>query len=281
MDSKIWLITGCSRGIGKVLAEAALHHGDRVVATARQVSQLADLVSQWPEQCLAVSIDMDDPASIATGAALALQHWGRVDVLVNNAGYGLQGMVEEVTMEQVRAQMETNFFGLVQLTQLILPSLRKQQSGYIINLSSMAGLRGSPGFGMYNASKFAVEGFTEALALEVAGFGIRVSVVEPGPYRTDWAGDSLKRSKSMAAEDANSPYAEVNKKFKSMLDGVSGKQPGDPRQIAAVLIDAANHPSPPLHMVFGDVAIGVWSDRRKKFDDSSFMSFYPHDQYSL
>lgn len=281
MESQYWFITGCSRGIGQVLARAAMEQGHHVAATARQLSDLDGLAADFPNLCLPVSMDMNEGASIEAGVQQVLKLWPRVDVLVNNAGYGLQGFAEEVTMDQVRQQLETNFFGLVRLTQLILPVMRSQKSGYIVNVSSMAGLRGMGGFGIYNASKFAVEGFTEALAQEVAGFGIRVSAIEPGPYRTDWAGESLKRSEAMASLDASSAYAAENKRLKEMLDSRSGKQPGDPKQIAAVLLQAARHPSPPLHMVFGDVAIQVWQDRTVQFGQPSFISFYPHDQYTL
>lgn len=281
MKAKIWLITGCSRGIGKVLAEAVLKSGDAVAGTARDTQMLDDLAAKWPANFLAVKMDMNVESEIAGGFDAVIQKWGRIDVLVNNAGYGLQGMIEEVTISQVRQQLETNFFGLFSLTQKVLPVMRSQKSGYIVNISSVAGLRGSPGFGIYNASKFAVEGFTEALAAEVKDFGIRVSVIEPGPYRTDWAGTSLQRSESMAELKPDSPYFEFNKKYKEFLDSRNGNQPGDPAQIASVLINAANHPSPPLHMVFGDIAVSIWEDRMKQYADPDFMSFYPHQKTTV
>lgn len=280
-DTKTWLITGASRGIGKAIAREALLRGDNVAGTARTLSDLDDLLAEFPERMLALHLDMDRPDSFPPALAAVRERFGAPDILVNNAGYGLQGMIEEVGMEQVRAQMETNFFGLVHLTQLVIPLMREKGSGYIVNVSSIAGLRGMPGLGIYNASKFAVEGFSEALAGEMKPFGIRVSVVEPGPYRTDWAGPSLKRSVAMKAADDDSPYADENARLKGFFDARVGNQPGDPRQIAAVLCDASRHPSPPLHMIFGNVAMDIWEKRKAQFSDPELFMTFPHEQYEL
>ena len=281
MSEKIWFVTGASRGIGKCISRRALEHGDKVVATARDISTLDDLVQKFPGRICPVRMDANDPDTISAAVEKAIETFGNLHVLVNNAGYGLQGMIEEVSMEQVRQQMETNFFGLVYCTQQILPVMRKQNDGFIANISSVAGLRGMAGFGIYNASKFAVEGFTEALAQEVRSFNIRVCAVEPGPYRTDWAGDSLHRSDAMKNLEENSPYAEINRKFKKMLDDRSGKQPGDPEQIAAVLVQYSEKPVVPLHLLFGDVGIQAWEERKALLGDESFMKLFTHDKWNI
>ncbi|MCB9232193.1 MAG: SDR family NAD(P)-dependent oxidoreductase [Bacteroidia bacterium] len=280
-SSKVWLITGSNRGIGRAIAEEALENGDQVALGARDASSLADLIAKFPKQTLALNLDMDNPDQIEKAVPAVMERFGRLDILINNAGFGLQGMIEEVSMEQVRKQMETNFFGLVHLTRATLPVMRKQKRGYIVNVSSIAGLRGTASLGMYNASKFAVNGFSEALRQEVAPFGIRVSIVEPGPYRTDWSGNSLQRSVAMKESSSDSAYQETNSRFKSFFDGNSGKQPGDPRQIAKVLLAASRASNPPLHMVFGEPAIKAWEQQMEHFKNPEFMSFFPHDKTSL
>lgn len=280
-QQKVWLITGCSRGIGQAIAQEAMRHGHLVAATARRLSDLDPLLKTNGQLCLPVQMDMDDQASIEAGLAAVIERFGRIDVLINNAGYGLQGVIEELDMQQVRAQMETNFFGLFALTQAVLPSMRAQKSGYIVNIASIAGLRGSPTFGAYNASKFAVVGLSEALAQEVAQFGIRVSIVEPGPYRTDWAGSSLKRAEAMQELAEDSPYQALNSSYKEMLDARAGKQPGNPRQIAQVLLHAAANEHPPLHMVFGDPAIEWWHQKMESFNNPAYMRHFPHDKFDL
>lgn len=274
---KVWLITGCSRGIGRVLVEEVLEKGGKVIATARDILSIQDLVE--PERCVAMRLDVNDIDSIPAAIQSAMGIWGRIDVVVNNAGYGLLGAIEELSMAQIRAQMETNFFGLVAVTQAVIPHLRAQGSGWIVNVSSMAGLRGMASLGAYNASKFAVEGFTEALHGEMAPFGVRVSAIEPGPYRTDWAGPSLDRSEAIDKEHADSPYHTLNMTQKAAFEGRSGKQPGDPRQIASVLVEAADAPAVPMHMVFGDIAIGGYQDRLRNMEIPAFARFFPHDQF--
>jgi NAD(P)-dependent dehydrogenase (short-subunit alcohol dehydrogenase family) len=274
---KVWLITGCSRGIGRVLVEEVLDKGGKVIATARDILSIQDLVE--PERCVAMRLDVNDIDSIPAVIQSAWGIWGRIDVVVNNAGYGLLGAIEELSMAQVRAQMETNFFGLLAVTQAVTPYLRQQGSGWIVNVSSMAGMRGMASLGAYNASKFAVEGLTEALHGELAPFGIRVSAIEPGPYRTDWAGSSLDRSEAIDNETSDSPYHTLNMTQKAAFEGRSGKQPGDPRQIASVLVEAAAAPSVPMHMVFGDIAIAGYQDRLRNMEAPAFARFFPHDQF--
>lgn len=279
MESKVWLITGASRGIGKAIAEEAMQAGHRVMAGVRNpaTSQLSS--DDWPaEQLVVQTLDVNQESDIKAAVAACLDRFGRIDVLVNNAGYGLQGTVEEVTMEQVRQQMETNFFGLVALTQAVLPGMRAQQDGYIFNISSVAGLIGTPALGLYNASKFAVNGLTEALHQEVAPVGIKVSCVEPGPYRTDWAGASLKRAEALAGMDHNSPYQAINEKAKLAFDKSVGNQKGDPIQIAKVLVDAARQPSLPKHMLFGDQGIGWWEGQKRHMGEETYMRYYPYDK---
>jgi len=281
-----WLITGCSTGIGRVIAQRALEAGETVVVTARSLDKLEDFRA-YPNARL-LQLDVNQPAQIeALKETLARLVPEGIDVLINNAGYGLTGAVEEVTMDQVRAQMETNFFGLVQVTQQVLPGMRTRRRGYIVNISSVAGLRGFRGVGIYNASKFAVTGLTEALAQEMAPFGVRVSVVAPGPYRTDWAGRSLHKSPAMATLTADSPYADLNQLVNTNFEKASGNQEGDPTQIADVLISAArqalepNQPAPPVHMLFGDEAIRYWQDKLQRYQEASFFDHFPHSRRAL
>ena len=279
--TQVWFITGCSRGIGRAIAEPALEAGHKVAATARDPRTLDELTNAHPNRCLGLQLDVNDPDQVSDAVKQTMDHFEWIDVLVNNAGYGLQGTIEELEPAKIRRQLDTNFFGLVDVTQKVLPIMREQQSGHIFNISSIAGLRGMAGFGIYNASKFAVNGMSEALAQEVKGQGIKVSVVEPGPYRTDWAGNSLERSGAVLGEQSDSPYAELNTQQTAILAKSSGKQPGDPRQIAAVLLEAAQAERPPMHMVFGDPAVASIQKHLQRLQDRKFMAFYPHDKYSL
>ena len=282
ISDKVWVITGVSRGIGKAIAELALKAGAKVFGTVRRAEDADHLKTSFPEKFNTIVMDLNDPDQVEQAANSILKtSQGKIDVLVNNAGYGLQGVIEEVSMDQVRRQMETNFFGLVHFTKLILPQMRANNAGYIVNVSSIAGLRGSRSLGIYNASKFAVVGFSEALAEELEPFGINVSIVEPGPYRTDWAGSSLDRSGSMTTSNPDSPYYDLNERIRQFYAERDGKQPGDPYQIAEVLLEASVADQPPLHMIFGDVAIHLWESRREQFDDDSFMKSYPHTKREL
>jgi NAD(P)-dependent dehydrogenase (short-subunit alcohol dehydrogenase family) len=283
--NKVWLITGCSTGIGLVLAQEVLNSSPeaKVIATARNPEKLSGLLRpQAPEQLMLVRLDVNRKEDILQTVEAGIQRWGVIDVLVNNAGYGLEGALEELTEEEIRLQMETNFFGLVSLTQACLPYMRAQKSGYIVNIASVAGLRGFRGMSMYCASKFAVVGLSESLAQELAPYGIRVSVVEPGPYRTDWAGRSLQKSKAIREQDPESPYYDLNRLLESQISGNSGKQPGDPAQIAQILIQAAESPlPPPVHMLFGDEGIAYWKDKLQRLEQPEFWQEFPHTRRNL
>ncbi len=278
---QVWLITGASRGIGRACAETMLKNGRKVAATARNPKDLDALVDEFGDNVLALEHDVNKPEHNERAVAETVNKFGRLDALLNNAGYGLQGVVEEVTMDQVRHQMETNFFGLTHLTQLALSHMRRQQSGYIFNIASVAGLRGFGGLSIYNASKFAVVGMTEGLAQEVKPLGINAVAVEPGPYRTDWAGDSLIKSESMEKQPEDSPYAHLNSRVDGNLRKVDRKQPGDPYQIAEVLMSAATKDELPVHMLMGDEAKDMWENQLETYQKTSFFDIFPHDRRSV
>ncbi|MCE3006844.1 MAG: SDR family NAD(P)-dependent oxidoreductase [Bacteroidetes bacterium] len=278
MNTKIWFITGCAQGIGRAIALEALKAGDRVVATARRVQDLRDLVETYGDQVKAYQLDVNVWDDCFTVMEMANTTLGHIDVLVNNAGYGLEGALEELTEAQIRQQMETNVFGLMACIKAVTPYMRSQQRGYIFNLASIAGLRGFNGMSLYNASKFAVVGLSEALAQELAPFGIQVAAVEPGPYRTNWAGKSLQKSEAMLRVKPDSPYRELNERLSRIMDTHDGKQPGDPSQIGAVLVDATRQEKLPVHMIFGDEAIESWKAVLEKYASADFLRTYPHSK---
>lgn len=207
ISPRVWLITGSSTGFGRALAEAALAQGDRVIATARNPSKIQDLEQQYPKTAKAVRLDVTDPATIQTAVQSGLETFGRIDVLVNNAGYGLMGAIEEVSDRQIRDQFETNFFGLLNVTRTVIPIFRKQNSGHIVNISSIAGRLNSPMLGLYCASKFAVEGLSETLAQELEAFGIHVTLIEPGGFGTDFS------SRSLVTAAQKPEYASIREQF--------------------------------------------------------------------
>jgi NAD(P)-dependent dehydrogenase (short-subunit alcohol dehydrogenase family) len=250
IQTKVWLITGCSRGLGQALATAVLAAGDHLVATARDAAALAPLVAAAPERVLALALDVNEEGDVADAIGQTLARFGRIDVLVNNAGYGLAGAVEEISDAEARAQFETNLFGTLNLIRAVLPAMRAQRGGHILQISSVAGFVASPGLGLYNASKFALEGYSEALAQEVAPFGIRVTIIEPGPFRTDWAGSSLATPTRPIADYADSAHKTI-----STINGYSGKQPGDPQRAAAAMIAIVNTEHPPLRLALGELAL--------------------------
>jgi len=252
----VWFITGCSTGFGRSLAEAVLARGWRAVVTARDAARVADLVAGSGERGLALSLDVTDAAQVAAAVDAARQRFGRIDVLVNNAGYGYQSTVEEGDDAEIRAQFEANVFGLFALTRAVLPVMRAQRSGHVINITSVAGLVGFPGSGYYAASKHAVEGFTDALAAEGAPIGIRATCVEPGPFRTDWAGRSLKQTPVRIDAYADTAGARLDQ-----TKGYSGTQPGDPARAAAAMIALAEEATPPRHMVFGKFGMDAVTGR--------------------
>lgn len=250
IPDKVWLITGCSSGFGRILAKMALARGDRVIATARRVEQIADLAAPHPDQVLRLALDVTDPASIHAAMAQAEAAFGRIDVLVNNAGFGLVGAVEELEPREYRPMFDTNLFGLIEVTRAALPLMRRHGGGRIVNLSSVGGFTGRQGFGLYNASKFAVEGLSEALAEEVAPFGIKVIIVEPGAFRTSFLGRSIATGASrLAAYDATSG---ATRDFSAANDGA---QTGDPRKGMAVLMQAILAEQPPLRLPLGRDAL--------------------------
>jgi NAD(P)-dependent dehydrogenase (short-subunit alcohol dehydrogenase family) len=258
-----WLVTGCSSGFGRALAERVLARGWRVVATARGKDRIADLIALAPDRALAVDLDVTDEAQVRAAIASAIQRFGRVDVLVNNAGYGYQSSVEEGDDAEIRAQFDANVFGLFAVTRAVLPGMREQRSGAIVNVTSVAGLVGFPASGYYAASKHAVEGFSDALAAEVAPLGISVTCIEPGPFRTDWAGRSLKQTESRIAEYADTAAARM-----AQTSGYSGQQPGDPVRAAEAMIDAVVREHPPRHFVLGRFGIDAVTDRlRARLDE--------------
>lgn len=246
---KIWFITGASTGFGRLLAEQVLAAGGSVVATARKPDQIADLTGQYPDRALALALDVTNEVAIEAAVDAAIERFGRVDVLVNNAGYGLAGAIEEATEEEFMPVFETNVFGLIRVTRALLPHLRSQRSGHIVNLSSIAGLIGSPGWGYYNASKFAVEGFSEALAAEMAPLGVHVTIVEPGPFRTDFLGRSGVEARQRIAD-----YDSTAGKTRQYFHDQAGKQMGDPARAAAAIIMAVESETPPKHLVLGKIA---------------------------
>jgi len=246
---RVWFITGASTGFGRLLAEQVLAAGERAVATARKPEQIAELSTKNPDNCLTVALDVTEDSAIEAAVDAAIQKFGRIDVLVNNAGYGLAGAIEEATEDEYMPVFETNVFGLIRVTRAVLPHLRKQRSGHIVNLSSIGGLIGSPGWGYYNASKFAVEGFSEALAAEVAPLGIHVTIVEPGPFRTDFLGRSGVEAKLRIAD-----YDATAGKTRQYFHDQAGKQAGDPAKAAAAIIKAVDAIDPPKHLVLGKLA---------------------------
>jgi NAD(P)-dependent dehydrogenase (short-subunit alcohol dehydrogenase family) len=248
--SRTWFITGASTGFGRILAEEVLKGGGKVIATARKLDKIADLEEEYPGKARAFALDVTDPAQILSIVAQTLTTFGPVDVLVNNAGYGLAGGIEEASEEEFMPVFETNLFGLMRVTRAFLPHFRKQRSGNIINLSSIGGLTGLPGWGYYNASKFAVEGFSEALAAEVGPLGIHVTIVEPGPFRTDFLGRSGVEAKERIAD-----YDATAGKTRQYFHDQAGKQPGDPLRAVHAIIQAAESPQPPLHLLLGALAL--------------------------
>jgi NAD(P)-dependent dehydrogenase (short-subunit alcohol dehydrogenase family) len=244
-SSPVWLITGCSTGFGRDLARLVLDRGWRAVVTARGRERVADL-ADGNETALALDLDVNDQSQIDAAVEAAVAKFGRIDVLVNNAGYGYQASVEEGTEAEIRAQFDTNVFGLFALTRAVLPVMRAQRSGNIVNFTSVAGLVGFPGSGYYAASKHAVEGWSDALLAEVAPLGIGVTCVEPGPFRTDWAGRSLRQTPSTITD-----YADTAKARMEGTKAYSGTQVGDPVRAGEAIITAVQQDTPPRHLVLG------------------------------
>jgi NAD(P)-dependent dehydrogenase (short-subunit alcohol dehydrogenase family) len=245
MSPKVWFITGTSRGFGREWTIAALERGDSVAATARDVSTLNDLVATYGDLILPLALDVTDRAADFVAVKTAHDHFGRLDVIVNNAGYGQFGIVEELSEQEAREQIETNLFGALWVTQAALPFLREQHGGHIIQVTSIGGITAFAGIGMYHASKWALEGLTQALAQEVADFGIHVTLVEPGGYATDWGGSSARHAA------ANPAYDETRARIAAWRAGRWAK-PGDPIATRAAILAVVDAQEPPLRIFFGD-----------------------------
>jgi len=258
---KVWFITGASTGFGNILAEAVLRRGDKVVATARKPEgKLANLGYHYADRALILPLDVTKPEQVTSAVDQAIAKFGRVDVLVNNAGYGTAGAVEEVTEAEFMPMFETNVFGLVRVTQALLPQFRKQKSGNIVNLSSIGGLVGLPGWGFYNASKFAVEGLSEALGAELAPLGIHVTIVEPGPFRTDFLGRSGQEAAKRIAD-----YDATSGKTRDYMKTNDGKQAGDPVRAVDAIIAAVDAENPPRHLLLGKLALNRFQQKLDEF----------------
>ncbi|MBZ5661986.1 MAG: oxidoreductase [Acidobacteriia bacterium] len=249
-NSDVWFITGCSTGFGRELASLVLDRGFRAVITARDPAKIQDLAAGREGRALALQLDVTNKAQAAEAVQRAEATFGSIDVLVNNAGYGYVGALEESDEAEVRDMVETNFFGLARMIHEVIPGMRRRRHGNIVNISSIGGLVGFPGVGYYNATKFAVEGLSESLSKEVAPLGIKVLVVEPGPFRTDWAGRSLKRSSLLIPE-----YTATAGAFRERITSRSGKQVGDPVRACKAILKALESDNAPLHLVLGAIAL--------------------------
>jgi NAD(P)-dependent dehydrogenase (short-subunit alcohol dehydrogenase family) len=258
MSNRTWFITGASRGFGRSFARAALASGDRVAATARDISSLDDLTAEYGDAVLPIELDVTDREADFAAVRKAREHFGRLDVVVNNAGYGISGAVEELSEQQARRQIEVNLFGALWVTQAALPILREQGSGWIVQVSSIGGLAAFPLTGIYHASKWALEGLSESLREEVAPFGIRVLMVEPSGFRTDWAGSSMDRAEPIDAYEDVDLIAE-RRAFQQEEN--NGSQPGNPELAAQALLDTLSRDDPPFRLLLGNVAYDVAVDR--------------------
>ena len=248
MAQRTWFITGTSRGFGREWAIAALERGDRVVGTAREVSSMDDLAEKYPDAFLAVSLDVTDKAAVAEAVQTAHDHFGELDIVVNNAGYGQFGMVEELSEQEARDQIETNLFGALWVTQAALPYLREAGRGHFLQVSSIGGISAFPGIGMYHASKWALEGISQSLAQEVKDFGISVTLIEPGGFSTDWSGPSAKHANAI---EAYAPIREAGQKRRA------GNTPGDPTSSAAAVLKVVDAEEPPLRAFFGTAPLSI------------------------
>lgn len=249
-EKPVWFITGCSTGFGRQIALEALARGYRAVVTARNPDTVRDIAEEHGDRALVLALDVTDRAQAEAAVKAAEAHFGRIDVLVNNAGIGYFAAVEESDEADVRRMFEINLFGLARMIHLVLPGMRARRSGHIVNLSSIGGLRAFPGLGYYNSSKFAVEGLSEALAQEVAPLGIKVTIVEPSGFRTDWAGRSANDASTSIPD-----YDATAGQNRGHIRGYSGAQPGDPVRAARAIVDAVEAPEPPLRLLLGKAAL--------------------------
>lgn len=258
-EKKIWFITGCSTGFGRELAKQLLENGYRVVVTARDTNKIQDLVEIGKENALPIALDVTKKQQVTDAVAKAEEHFGKIDVLVNNAGFGYFGAIEESDEAEVRSMFETNFWGLAEVTRAVLPKMRERRSGTIVNISSIGGFVSFPGVGYYNATKYAVNGFSEALKKEVEPLGIKVVLVQPSGFRTDWAGRSANDA-AVTIDD----YAETARANQATIRGYSGAQPGDPVRAAKAIIQAVESDKPPFYFLLGKAAL---KNARLKLED--------------
>jgi NAD(P)-dependent dehydrogenase (short-subunit alcohol dehydrogenase family) len=248
--SKTWLVTGSSRGFGRALSTAALEAGDTVLATARDPERLADLADRFGDRVRTMALDVTDPAAAARAVQAAVDTFGRLDVVANNAGHADSASIEQTTEESFRAQLETNLFGVIRVTQAALPVFRRQRSGHFLQFSSVGGrVGGTPGLAAYQAARFGVEGFSEVLHAEVAPLGIKVTIVEPGAFRTDWGGASMRLA------DVHPDYEATVGRVHDYRRQAEGRQPGDPARAARVLLDVVAAEEPPLRLLLGSDAV--------------------------
>jgi NADP-dependent 3-hydroxy acid dehydrogenase YdfG len=246
-QQKIWLVTGCSTGFGRAIAKAILIAGDKLIATARNPDAIEDFVTEYPEQAIAIALDVTNVDSITAAVQTGVDQFGSIDVLVNNAGFGMVGAVEELSDGEIRRQFDTNVFGLLNVTRAVLPHMRERRAGHILNLSSIAGLVPAPGLGAYAATKHAVEAFSESMAQELKPLGVRVTIIESGNFRTDWAGRSMSH-----AEQTVEDYSSTVGRIQASLAQRNGRQAGNPARLAEVLIDVVRSPNPPLRLALGN-----------------------------
>lgn len=257
--SKVWLITGCSTGFGRELATHVLQLGHQAGVASRNTDDVADIVAAHPDTAIALKLDVTKPDEIEGAVQQTLARFGRIDVLVNNAGIGYFGAIEESEEAEVRRMFDINFFGLANMTKAVLPVMRGQRSGHIVNIASIGGLVGFPGVGFYNATKFAVDGLSESLYKETAPLGIKVTIVAPSGFRTDWAGRSANNS-PIVIED----YASTAGANKATIRGYSGNQPGDPARAAKAIVKAVESANPPLRLLLG---VGALKGARNKLKE--------------
>ena len=259
---KTWFVTGSSRGLGRSITAAVLAKGDNIAATARNPKQLEELVTQYPSQIIVLPVDVTNREQIDKAVKDTIEKFGRIDVLVNNAGVGITGAIEEFSNEQMDSQLHINLNGPIDVTRAVLPYMRKQRSGSILNVSSVGGRVGSAGFSMYQAAKFGLQGFTEVLSKEVGSFGIKVTSIEPGGLRTDWASNSMTYAE---------PIDDYKNILQSLKDYIKTIIPlGNPNKAAQVIIDLVDHPEPPVHLVLGSDAVAILevvdADRKAEFE---------------
>jgi len=277
--TKIWLVTGSSRGLGREIARAALEIGSRVVATARRREQLDDFVDIYGDRVRTAALDVTDPEAARDAVGVAVAEFGQLDVVVNNAGYANSAPIEEMTEEDFRAQIEANLFGVVNVTRAALPILRQQRSGVFVQFSSVGGrVGGTPGMGAYQTAKFAVEGFSEVLANEVAPFGVKVIIIEPGAFRTDWQGSSMQ------LHAVGPDYEQTVGEFNRSRRRADGKQPGNPARAARIIVDVVAMDEPPRRLLLGAGALTLAREagqrgaaELERWADLSASADYPAD----